>query len=239
MNHFAYEFHANHLIDQIPGYFSILDLNSRFLYGNTRSLQLSGFKTLDKMQGHSYRDMKCKAAEQHEVFCHQDRLVVQQQKSIRILGHYCYNNDDWRIIFGEKFILKNENNQLTAIAQHFYDVTQNNVFNLTMLYEFESLTKNKSNDIHNQKSYIIEDEYPELNLSERETECFFYLIRGHSAKSIAAILNLSVRTIEYYFENIKNKFNCYSKSELVEKAFSLGYLHIIPQKLLQTKTSLV
>ncbi|KTC97511.1 transcriptional regulator LuxR [Legionella geestiana] len=230
--------YAGYLIDHIPGYFSVLDLHSNFLYGNARSLQASGFQTLDNMQGHSYRDMKCKAAEQHETFCRQDSQVIHQQKPLRILGHYCYNNDSWRIIFGEKFILKDEHNQPTAIAQHFYDVTETNVFNLMMLYECESFPSKQSADFYHQKSYVIEDEYPELHLSERETECFFYLLRGHSAKSIANMLSLSVRTIEYYFENIKNKFNCYSKSELVEKAFSLGYLHIIPQKLLLRKTGL-
>lgn len=228
MAQYADKLHANRLIDHMPGYYSVLDLHSNFLFGNARSLEASGFHALDNMQGFSYRDMKCKAAEQHEVFCRQDSQVIQQQRPLRILGHYCYNNDDWRVIFGEKFILKDENNQPTAIAQHFYDVTRSKVFNLTMLCDGEPVSSKPS---YQQKSYIIEDEYPELNLSERETECFFYLLRGHSAKSIADRLSLSVRTIEYYFENIKHKFNCYSKSELVDKAFSLGYLHIIPQKL--------
>lgn len=239
MNRNTNKMPTNHLIDQIPGYFSILDINSNFMFGNSISLQVSGFQTLDKMQGYSYCDMKCKASEEHEEFYRQDRLVIQQQKTLRILGSYCYHNDNWRIIYGEKFALKNEDNELTSIAQHFYDVTHTNVFNLMLLYEFESLSKTKSNKALGQKSFIIEDNYPELSLSERETECFFYLLRGHSAKAVGTKLNLSVRTIESYLENIKNKLSCSSKTELIEKAYSLGYLHIIPKTLFQLNASLV
>ncbi|WP_058493097.1 PAS and helix-turn-helix domain-containing protein [Legionella worsleiensis] len=221
--------HTHLLLDQIPGYFSILDANSNFLFGNAFSLKVSGFRTLDKMQGRSYCDMKCKASEQHSEFFRQDRLVIQQKKTLRILGRYCYHDDNWRIVYGEKFILKNEDNQLSSIAQHFYDVTHTNVFNLMILCEFDS----KSNKSLGQQSFIIEDNYPEISLSERETECFFYLLRGHSAKSVSTKLNLSVRTVESYLENIKNKLNCTTKSELIEKAYSLGYLHIIPKALFQ------
>ena len=36
-------------------------------------------------------------------------------------------------------------------------------------------------------------------------------LEGRSAQSTAAILGLSRRTVEHYFENIKVKLNCRSK----------------------------
>lgn len=53
-------------------------------------------------------------------------------------------------------------------------------------------------------------------LSSREQECLELYKQGHSAQTTAAVLGLSQRTVEHYFENIKNKFGCVSKRELFE-----------------------
>lgn len=58
----------------------------------------------------------------------------------------------------------------------------------------------------------------ELGLSKRETECLFYLLEGKSNKQVAKILNLSVRTVEEYYGNLRDKLCCSSKSELIVKA---------------------
>lgn len=53
-------------------------------------------------------------------------------------------------------------------------------------------------------------------LSSREYECLELYKQGHSAQTTATVLGLSQRTIEHYFENIKNKLGCVSKRELFE-----------------------
>lgn len=52
-------------------------------------------------------------------------------------------------------------------------------------------------------------------LTFREQQCLNLFKQGHTAQSTAAILKLSQRTIEHYFDNIKNKLNCHSKRELL------------------------
>jgi len=52
-------------------------------------------------------------------------------------------------------------------------------------------------------------------LSKREKECIQLLLKGKSAKETASFLKLSPRTIEFYFENIKNKLSCNSKQEIL------------------------
>lgn len=54
-------------------------------------------------------------------------------------------------------------------------------------------------------------------ISKREKECMHYLSQGMTAKKIASILMLSPRTIEFYIENIKKKFNCKNRTELIAK----------------------
>lgn len=51
-------------------------------------------------------------------------------------------------------------------------------------------------------------------LSERERDCLKLLLQGKTAKDSAAILFVSARTIEYYFENLKNKLDASSKKEV-------------------------
>ncbi|PJD94806.1 MAG: hypothetical protein CK425_10470 [Parachlamydia sp.] len=54
-------------------------------------------------------------------------------------------------------------------------------------------------------------------LTAREHQCLDLFKQGRSAQATAAILNLSQRTVEHYFENIKTKLGCQSKMELLER----------------------
>lgn len=56
-----------------------------------------------------------------------------------------------------------------------------------------------------------------LRLSKQQHKCADLLLSGKSAKSISEELNLSKRTVEYYLELIKTKFNCNNKTELIIK----------------------
>jgi len=51
-------------------------------------------------------------------------------------------------------------------------------------------------------------------LSERERQCLKLFLLGKSAKETAIDLSLSPRTIEFYFENIKNKLVCQDKASV-------------------------
>ena len=46
-------------------------------------------------------------------------------------------------------------------------------------------------------SYEIIERFEDLNLSVRESDCLFYMIRGKSSKAIASALKLSARTVEF------------------------------------------
>lgn len=69
----------------------------------------------------------------------------------------------------------------------------------------------------------IQEIFTTIRLSKRQMECLFYLVRGMSAKQIARKLNLSNRTVEDYLENLKLKFDCTHRSDLVIKAIEMGF----------------
>ena len=60
-------------------------------------------------------------------------------------------------------------------------------------------------------------ELSDISLSPRQKEIIHWYLLGKTAADTATILNLSLRTIHDYFERLKRKFNCYSKSQLLLK----------------------
>lgn len=52
-------------------------------------------------------------------------------------------------------------------------------------------------------------------LTAREMQCLELFKEGKTAQMTGAILGLSQRTVEYYFDNIKNKLGCSSKTDLL------------------------
>lgn len=65
-----------------------------------------------------------------------------------------------------------------------------------------------------------------IGLTKRQSQCLYHLVRGKTAKQIAKALNLSNRTVEFYLENIKDKFKCESRSDLIAKAIEMGFGNI-------------
>jgi LuxR family transcriptional regulator len=53
-------------------------------------------------------------------------------------------------------------------------------------------------------------------LSSQEERCLDLFRSGYSAQATASIMRLSRRTVEHYFESIKNKLGCYSKWDLLK-----------------------
>lgn len=64
-------------------------------------------------------------------------------------------------------------------------------------------------------------------LSKRERQCLKLLLQGKTAKETAASLTLSPRTVEYYFDNLKDKLECWNRSELFKAAQILEKLDLL------------
>ena len=77
-------------------------------------------------------------------------------------------------------------------------------------------------------SFYLGKKHTAIKLSKRQSEILFYLSMRKTNKSIAKILNLSVRTIEYYIEIIKNKYQCRTRWELIDLAIQQGHGQTIP-----------
>ena len=56
------------------------------------------------------------------------------------------------------------------------------------------------------------------NLTQQEAELLRLMVEGHSYKTAAASLGISVSTVSFHLQNIYNKLQVHSKSEAVAKA---------------------
>lgn len=71
--------------------------------------------------------------------------------------------------------------------------------------------------------YFLAIKGNEINISEREAECLYYLSKGKAVKEIALLLKLSSRTIEANINNIKMKANA-TTSDLIEAFIKSKFL---------------
>ena len=64
----------------------------------------------------------------------------------------------------------------------------------------------------------------EVNLSDRETEVLRHIALGYSNKEIAALLSLSVKTVEAHKANAMRKLDMHSRIDIVRYAILRGWL---------------
>lgn len=62
--------------------------------------------------------------------------------------------------------------------------------------------------------------------SAQEKACLEHMSMGKTIKETAEIMDLSMRTVEHYIDNIKNKMGCMTKSEVMETLHHLKLLGI-------------
>lgn len=139
--------------------------------------------------------------------------------------HFLANNMD--ILYHFILFLKDR-------GRHIFKAAEKNKLNLYQSFQFDT-QKSKYIDDKNfyqemmalkklfytntpVQRYVFEKgEHKGVKLSHRELNCLIYLLQNKTAKETAQLMNLSCRTVESYFNNIKNKLNCENKIELVQK----------------------
>lgn len=122
--------------------------------------------------------------------------------------------------FKEKaeYIVKQANMNRIILPNHFElhespDVTEQ-YYRLKTTQEFLKETSIKK--------FPLSGELEGNFLSNKQLNCMIYLIEGKTAKEIGKLLHLSHRTIEGHINNLKNRFNCKSKSQLIDKLMQGG-----------------
>jgi DNA-binding CsgD family transcriptional regulator len=224
-SHELIQLNPAHILGNLPLCILIKNNSFQFVAANQKACELTGFKTPNDMIGLTDAELNCPAAELYEEIQQQDRSVLEGSDQFFLdIGYYA-DTEDLKILYTSKrkMIDEKSHTHLIISTTILPITTINNVlFNLIH-------SANKKYEVH---SYQLKNEMGHHKLTNKQAECLFYLLRGKSNKEIAHILKRSPRTIEDHIALLRDKFNCLNKSQLIEKAFQMGFAQVLPPSLI-------
>jgi DNA-binding CsgD family transcriptional regulator len=209
----------------------VIDTDLRYSSMSRYEVELTGLKSQEAAIELTHYDLPCAMSKSAPELQRQYLKIIDTKKPLKVLNMHTTAQNNLGIYLTDKVPTLDSNNKVTEITYVCNELSETILEKLkypliTTIEHFQSRKLPIS------LSYEIIERFEELDLTTRESECFYYLIRSRSAKSIAAALDISQRTVESHIENIKNKLNCYNKESLVDFAYALGLLHRIPLSLL-------
>ena len=89
-----------------------------------------------------------------------------------------------------------------------------------------ALNNSVTKESKQRKRYYLRKNNIYTYLTEAELRCLRYLLEGKSYQETAALLQLSVRTIEFYSQNMQAKLICHNRDALIQ--FFKNYLNENP-----------
>jgi len=226
-------------LNQMAGCIVWTGKTGKFDIANDNFTKLAGFDSLDELVGATYSEQNCEAGELHDHWMEHDRIVAETGKVIKMICCSGLNGyKDRRLMLGIKTPRLDNQQQFIGTCGQYIDITDDNLFAGVM-----PLSSNDFNYVgFNQKgafTYILENNYTNshenIKLTNRQSEILFFILRGKSASDIADILCKSVRTIEAHIVQLKYKFDCNKRSQLIQRAIALGFLQKVPESILKGK----
>jgi DNA-binding CsgD family transcriptional regulator len=214
------------IFEQLPGYIGWKDKNLYHLGCNRNLAAVLRLEDTAQIIGLKDQDL-IDHNDESDSFHKKNDLLVLHGNIVKGIHRSSTPYDGSLFLFVKKPIFDNSN-QISGLIYYCHEFFASSTFSNI----FEINIKNCSADFI-PSHYRIASQDNVCNLSERELECLFFILRGKSAKQIGEYIRLSKRTVESYIENVKNKFGCHSKSELIIKALRMEYMSIIPPRFLQ------
>lgn len=219
-------------IDNMPISIGIKDFASQYLIGNNFFANLAGVPNNQALKGRYDNELNGRAKQIAHLFTVEDALVVKQKRTVTILSYGFYANNKSLLMYGKKYPIIDEKGAALGCGFCLQDVTTSQLINLAPVLSLRK-TAHGNRQLGDQFSYIIAESIPEYDLSNRQIECLFHILRGQSANDVAITLNISKRTVETHIDAIKYKLGCDTKTQLIDKALSAGLLNYIPSRFIQ------
>ncbi len=212
---------SKHLFDAMP--YPIWWKDRKHLYFHFNQTSIDVIKCKSMINQHDEALPWAKYAEDHVQFTN---FVIKNGFGQGIVPICSADGKEFTMFVTEVSILNN-NGAIIAVVGHGSVVTGQHICNsIQVLNEVD--WKNFGSTV-SQKQFIDHYQYKNHTLTQQESLCLFYVLRGKTSKEIANIISRSPRTIETHLENIKYKFDSRNKSELIAKASSNGLMQCIPK----------
>lgn len=213
------------LSDMMPGYISIKDTKSKYLFVNKQLAHLLGFKKQADIVGKTDYDLNCGAAKNAAAYIEQDRHVMANITEVQYISQDSYYQSQKKIILAYCKPYIDDRNHISGTITYGLVLDTNKTTDLIL-----KLNQTCSSEEHT--LYHIKADYHDFGLNKQESACLFYLLRGMSYKEIGKSMNRSPRTVENYMNDLKFKLDCPSRQILIEKCLALGLHLIVPSSIL-------
>jgi DNA-binding CsgD family transcriptional regulator len=217
------------IIDQLPGCLAWKDKDFRYLGCNNNLARSHKLQSASKILGLKDEDLVTVEASL-EFYRKYDQIAL-SGKAVKIL-HSEGSPDANKSYLLEKKPLRNNEGQIMGLIYYCNELPDSNVLSI-----LQAIDKKVCPADFLTTHYNVGSAENPFNLSTRELECLFCILRGMTAKKCGEIIGLSKRTIEFYIDNIKNKLGCSSKSELLVVAVQAGYMNLVLPRFLQSDLS--
>ncbi|MDR3477928.1 MAG: LuxR C-terminal-related transcriptional regulator [Gammaproteobacteria bacterium] len=219
------------LLEQMPGWMFIKNIELKYTATTLRSALLCGFKTQEAKYGKTDYELKCKAAESAAFFQEQDKKVISSGQEISFLQLNQYADNQTHVFLTKKIPLKNLHGNIVGVCGITEEIS--NAVAAQAIFKLVNLGKVAYGSKANSKNFQINGSDVFNQLSVKESELVFYFIRGLTSKEIGLLMNLSLQAIEYDLEVVKSKLNCNSSNDLINYCLIHDVLNVIPQTILQ------
>ena len=182
------------MMDHSPNYYAIRNRDHRIVAANDVVSRYAGFASSVLMMEQRLRveDFRCKTAALAKCLYAEDNQIFNMPRQLSFIAFTCFANNQWYMLYGTKTPLIDDSRKLIGLIDNYIDVTHNPLFNFSHILFDKAIVK-RHHTVDNQFSYTIVETLDEFDISQRQLECLFYLLRGKSANEIALILRLSKR----------------------------------------------
>ncbi len=203
-------------IQKIPGLVFVKDLNLRYINVSPEFVRHSGLNNADDLV--DLDDTHMPWVEYAEQYRNDDAHVIQFGRLQKIEPFMNFYGDHfYTMVTKEQF--RNHGIIVGIIGNSHILSTQLQ----KQLKQLRALDKVISSE--KTLKYTLQSCYK--NLTKRESEIFFLMLRHFSAKMVAKKLEISHRTVEKHIEMIKHKLNLQSKNDIIEYAIQNHLIEII------------
>lgn len=83
----------------------------------------------------------------------------------------------------------------------------------------------------NKKKYYLGNLYPSIYFTSQEARCMYYALLGFNNERTAKAMQLSKRTVGWYFELMRHKVNATHKKWLIEKIKKTDFMQYMSELL--------
>jgi DNA-binding CsgD family transcriptional regulator len=218
----------------LPNLLAIKDSDCRFVALTDTIKNRIGFQHIDDVIGITDHDINCPAAKYAHDFIKQDKQIMKMQQPKKFLDYYVNQDNDITLSIAEKSPIISEG-VVQGLSISIVEMNLKNFNQFFLRLSKHILDDKHANDNSSYKYFEVDNlQRCDLNLTERQKEVLFLILRGNRSNEIAEQLFLSKRTVEDHINSLKDKFNCPNKAALIERAINNGYLNLLPMRFFKT-----